>query len=399
MLSLSALKTCSFLEKQLARLKSAISEYDAEKIMQEVSRYDFPRICGEMRYDSPLIRCVKIDRNYECVDITSKISRFSYPPPEYVKSPGRVNISGFPVFYAANDVSTALLESNIHEGDEFYAGIWMIDAGTKMNAYPCIPYQQISKLSDLGDDKAKNLKSFIDLHNELKQLLDRYAYIFSIPHTTDAPDAQNLYIYYLSGAIGHSIINRPMYIKEGSMMTDAILYPSVKSDGKSYNLAINKYFVDKHMKLKYVVRGRLKNGKVSFSIDDVGFNENCSVIWKQMHKQIKGVHILNISDKNGIHKPLDNETIKYEGNIYTISMFEKFIFERLNCSNTPLKEIRFDKDENIDIVNPSWTDSWEGETTELLILDIGNTTEVQCAATIESFFSTDGVKSALSTTK
>ena len=382
---------CSYLESQIKRLRSVVTCAKAESIMQEVSNYEFPQINCDAFFN-PLVRCVKIDKEKGNPSSITQMTRFSFPPIQCVQEPGRMNIPGVPTFYAANDIKTSLLETNITEGDEFYAGVWSVDDNASMLSYPCIPYDLLCELSARGYVKAMVMKNCIDRFPCIRRMTDLIGKVFSIPHDEKSPFAENKYIYYLSGAIAHSILNQQKATKYRTYQTEAIVYPSVKMLGSTYNLAIRPDFVKQHMKLLYVVKGKLNEGEPTFSFDYVGFNENDTIIWKQMRKRVKGLNITKISYESGIRSPLPNETIRYEGKDYTIHMFEGYAYGQLNNQDPPLKEITTDKDDNIDITDTAWIRKWEEDTEQYLVHSLDNGAEVQMKATIESFFSTDGVE-------
>lgn len=380
---------CAFLEQQKDRLTAAKTCEEAEKIMQEVSDYPFHQMNINLLYDTPIVRCIKINKDEKCHQSITKIERFSYPPVDCVTEPGRMNIPNEPIFYAANDIETALLESSIKEGDEFYAGIWKVSDSTRMSLYPCIPYDTICKLSDSGDSKASEMKKRIDSHPCIRKMAELIGNIFSIPHGTDNPSAINNNIYYLSGAIAHSILNQQKITKDKIIyQTDAIIYPSVKESGRSFNLAIRPQFVDQHMKLLYVVKGKLKEGRLEFSFRYVGFNENGTVVWKQMHKDLKELKVTKIINNQGIHSPVSGENLHYKGFNFTISEFENFI--RIN-PDPQIKNHYYSKDHDIIIMNPNWIRKWEGCANEELVLSVNDVTKVQILANIDSSFTTEGV--------
>ena len=76
-------------------------------------------------------------------------------------------------------------------------------------------------------------------------------------------------------------------------------------------------------------------------------------------------------------------------------MFESYEYEQLKNQNSPLKVTKFDKEDNIDIMDPTWVRKWEENTEQLLVHSLDNGAEVQMKATIESYFSTDGVDSEM----
>lgn len=380
---------CTYLENQIERLRTVVSCTEAESIMREVCDYEFPQINCCARF-TPLIRCVKIGKENEEPSSITQMKRFSFPPTECVKKPGRMNIPEVPTFYAANDIKTSLLESEISEGDEFYAGIWAIDDNASMLSYPCIPYDKLFVLSARGDVNAMVMKNCIDRFPCIRKMTDLIGKVFSLPHIEKA-SAENMYIYYLSGAIAHSILNHPKVNENGIYQTDAIIYPSVKMFGSTYNLAIRPQYVEQHMKLLYVVKGKINEGRISFSFDYVGFNENDTIIWKQMYKEIKDLHVTKIEDRGGIHSPSANENIRYEGKNYTLSSFEDFACRNLNRPNSPLKLVKFQKDNDIDLTNPRWMQAWETDQDEYLLLSLEDETKIQVLATIKSFFSAEGV--------
>ncbi|MBP3213568.1 MAG: RES family NAD+ phosphorylase [Bacteroidaceae bacterium] len=385
---------CSYLESKIMRLRSVVTNAEAESLMNEVANYEFPQINCDAIF-TPLVRCIKIDKKKEKPSSITQMKRFSSPPTRCVKKPGRMNIPEVPTFYAADKIETSLVESDITEGDEFYIGIWSVDNRVSMLSYPCIPYDILRELSARGDVKAMEMKNCIDLFPCIRRMTDLIGKVFSIPHDEKSPFAENKYIYYLSGAIAHSILNQQKMTKNGIYQTDAIIYPSVKMLGSTYNLAIRPDFVKQHMKLLYVVKGKLNEGQITYSFDYLGFNENGTIIWKQMCKRIKELKITMIRNKSGIHSPHPNETIRFEGKNYTIPMFESYEYEQLKNQNSPLKVTKFDKEDNIDIMDLAWVRKWEEDTEQYLELSLGNGCEVQMKATINSYFSTDGVESEM----
>jgi hypothetical protein len=378
---------CSYLESQTMRLRSVVSCAEADDIMNEVSNHEFPQINCDA-FSGLLVRCVKIDKTKDNPSSITQMKRFSFPP--CVKKPGRMNIPGVPTFYAADRIETALIESDITEGDEFYAGIWAVKDNASMLSYPCIPYKILCELSANGDEKALKMKNSIDRFPCIRRMTDLIRKVFSIPHDEKSKFSENKYIYYLSGAIAHSILNKQKATMNGIYQTDAIIYPSVKMLGSTYNLAIRPDFVKQHMKLLYVVKGTLNEGHIYYSFDYVGFNENDTIIWKQIRKRIKELKITMINNGCGIHSPLPNETIRFDGKDYTIPMFESYAYGQLNNQNSPLKDIKSDRHE--DITDPTWVRKWEEDTEQYLVHSLDNGAEVQMKATIESFFSTDGVE-------
>lgn len=173
-----------------------------------------------------------------------------------------------------------------------------------MLSYPCIPYAKLSESSANGAVKALEMKNCIDRFPCIRRLTDLIGKVFSIPHDEKSSFAENKYIYYLSGAIAHSILNQQKATKDVIYQTEAILYPSVKMLGITYNLAIRPDFVKQHMKLLYVVKGKLNEGEPTFSFDYVGFNENDTIVWKQIRQRIKGLKVTKICNESGIHSPL-----------------------------------------------------------------------------------------------
>ena len=382
---------CTYLENQIERLRSVVSCTEAESIMREVSKYAFPQINCNTLF-THLVRCVKITNKEENPNSITQAKRFSFPPIRCVKKPGRMNITRVPTFYAANDIKTSLLETDIKEGDEFYAGIWAVNDNASMLSYPCIPYAKLCELSANGDVKALEMKNCIDRFPCIRRMTDLIGKVFSIPHDEKSPFAVNKHIYYLSGAIAHSILNQQKATKDVIYQTEAIIYPSVKMIGSTYNLAIRPDFVEQHMTLLYVVKGKLNEGEPTFSFDYVGFNENGTIIWKQMCQRIKRLEVTLISNENGIHSPLPNDNILFEGKNYTIPMFERYAYGQLNNLDSPLKKIKFDKNDNIDIMDPIWVRKWEEDTEQLLVHSLDDGAEIQMKATIESYFSSDGVE-------
>lgn len=73
-------------------------------------------------------------------------------------------------------------------------------------------------------------------------------------------------------------------------------------------------------------------------------------------------------------------------------MFESHIHRQMNNQDSLLKGIIFGKNDNIDIMDSTWVRKWEEDRKLYLVLACDNKTEVQMKATINSFFSTDGIE-------
>ncbi|MBP5771497.1 MAG: RES family NAD+ phosphorylase [Bacteroidaceae bacterium] len=159
----------SYLECQIERLRSVTSCNEAKSIMQDVSGYLFPQINCNTLF-THLVRCVKINKTNGDSDCITHAQRFSYPPS--VHEPGRMNTLDAPTFYAANDIKTSLLETDITEGDEFYAGIWAVKDNASMLSYPCVPYKILCELSANGDEKALEMKNCIDRFPCIRRMTD-----------------------------------------------------------------------------------------------------------------------------------------------------------------------------------------------------------------------------------
>lgn len=382
-------KQLELLKTFVNKLSSASSENEAMKVMHEVLNKDYAIYFFQYFLDSLLIRCNKINSQKENVGCITNINRFSYPPKDKVLSPQRMNIINDSVFYGATDVKTALLETEIKEGDEFFVSVWAMKDETKMSIFPSIHYDIIHKLADNSEECIKELLNNSSVHS----VYEKYADIFSIPHA-DSEDAKNInkYIYYLTGALAYKIINQKFRIDGLLMQVDAIMYPSVKNTRQSYNFAIRPEFVEEHMNLQYVVKAVLNKGRIRFSFKYIGIGQGKQIIWKQMHKIVKEIHVTEIKDINGIHSPFPNEIIRHNNNLYTVSEFEQFVKEQFNLENSILKEISFEKDNNINITNSHWIEDWEKDSVEYFVLGSGTSHEIHLFATIQSFLDDNGVK-------
>lgn len=177
----------------------------------------------------------------------------------------------------------------------------------------------------------------------------------------------------------------------GTYQLDAIMYPSVQTCEKSYNLAIRPEFVTKHIKLMHVVKAKLKEGRVHYDFNYIGFNENGNIVWKRMHKQLTKLQVVRIENYGNIHTPTQDETILYEGIEHSIPHFEKLAFERLNRPDSPLKGLQFPNDKYLDATNPACIRNWEGSLTDLLFLETDDNTRVHAEVEIKFFYSIGGV--------
>lgn len=382
-------KQLKLLNEFVDKLSSASSEDEAMKVMDEVLNKAVAIYLCQLFIDCQLIRCSKINPQKEEAKSITNNNRFSYPPKDQVHKPQRMNIINDSIFYGATDVKTALLETEIKEGDEFYVSVWAMKDEAKMNIFPSVHYDIIHKLA--GSDEGQ-LKKLLD-NPYVYSVFEKYADIFSIPHIENE-DAKNInkYIYFLSGALAYKIFNQKLSINGSFMRVDAIMYPSVKNITESFNFAIRPEFVEAHMNLQYVVKAVLNKGRILVTFKYVGIGEGKQIIWKQMHKIVKEVHVTKIKDINGIHTPFPNEVVRYNNNLYSIPEFEQFVKEQFNQENSVLKKIPFEKDNNIDITNSHWIVNWENDSEESFIMCSDTSAEIQLSATIQSFLDDNGVK-------
>ena len=211
------------------------------------------------------------------------IETFSYMPLRYNSlippkpARGRMNLTGQSIFYASSLPQTNFKEikKDIKEGDEVYLSKWELKPDSVMNTYSVVISNKISETAN-SDIEVCITDPYI-----VNGPIGEYLRYFSDTLLKNEDDEDKKYL--LTSLISHHIFNiNGQYKKENELFPlhyDAIAYPSVQSKNGEYNWAIKPNFVDKHILLKYVVKGVLKADLQSVDFGSIGFNHNNKILW------------------------------------------------------------------------------------------------------------------------
>ncbi len=198
----------------------------------------------------------------EIMDIHS-INEYSYPPKELAKK-NRANLPGYPVFYASNNLSTALLETirNNHpetKERKYCVSVWTLKESKGLIITPFLygniqdeDYEMLSET--ILRHKLPEVLKNTDYRNDIESFQKVINY-FSDSFIND--DEKN---YSIASFIGHSHIYMP-----NKLRTDILIYPSIQANKKNVNFAINPITVDTHMEMKYLL---------ILQADSISLNEN-----------------------------------------------------------------------------------------------------------------------------
>lgn len=209
----------------------------------------------------------------------------SYPPPSITKF-GRCNFPKFPVFYGSNNALTALIE--VIRKENFLGKRYCISSWKINNPDEGLIFENFLQ-SDLHPDnyfgvlaKAKVNKigepfkiSSVKISKTQKNGIAEFMKFLDTQFINDNN-------YSFSAALAH----RQIYANH-NYNTDILLYPSVQSEMKGVNLAINPNFVDNHLHLQccYIVEVNsydIKTGIFSITFLEYGDVIKNQFFWKKL---------------------------------------------------------------------------------------------------------------------
>nr|WP_314896923.1 hypothetical protein [uncultured Flavobacterium sp.] len=182
------------------------------------------------------------------------INKLKYPPNGALTN-GRANLAGEKILYGTDNIITALKEARAKEKDLITISTW------KLKTNKAITFTPIFKNFPLRSNVI-NI-DFFKLHLEYKKKLEEYDVenqkkidIF-IQFLTDCftkqVDDNNHFDYYLSAHYANRLFN---FLDDGKI--DAILYPSVKEDLMTTNVAMKHTCFDDNYELIKVEEKRVR---------------------------------------------------------------------------------------------------------------------------------------------
>ena len=190
---------------------------------------------------------------------------------------GRANYEGQSIFYASEHMRTNFKEiskdSNI--GDEAYMAKWRIKPNSNLHMCRTVPAGGISTANDPNGTFSITDPSIVN--GELGLYLKRLGYIMM----SDEEVGKYLGSSFIANCIYS--INAPAKddaANDTGFHYDGIAYPSVAAGGmEEVNIALKPEFVDKHLELECVIKGRLTPDMRSVNYEKIGINEGGRVVW------------------------------------------------------------------------------------------------------------------------
>lgn len=190
---------------------------------------------------------------------------------------GRANYEGQSIFYASEHIKTNFKEiskdSNI--GDEAYMAKWRIKPNSNLHLCRTVPAWGISTANDSNGTFSIADPSIVN--GELGLYLKRLGYIMM----SDEEVGKYLGSSFIANCIYS--ISVPTKDNDGNdtgFHYDGIAYPSVAAGGtEEVNIALKPEFVDKHLELECVIKGRLAPDMRSVKYEKIGINEGGRIVW------------------------------------------------------------------------------------------------------------------------
>lgn len=211
-----------------------------------------------------------------------KIDQLIYPP-NGAKKYGRANIIGDKILYGTDDIPTALMEARVKENDLVTISNWKL----KTNHSLCIT--PIFKNFPIRSDVI-NI-DFFDLHRlywdtinklfnpEERVIVDKFVQFLADCFTKEV-DENDHFDYFLSSFYANRLFN---FLDNG--LIEAILYPSMRNDLITTNIAMKHNVFDNNYELEKVEE------KIVIG-PPFGINNFCELKLIAYSKKIKGNEII-----------------------------------------------------------------------------------------------------------
>lgn len=234
------------------------------------------------------LELLKLDR--------TKVSSFSYPPKE-IASQQRFNIKGFPVFYGASSLDTAIEEKlqGLKNGEIIYLSEWQLKKGIKMTYIMWFfGYKYDNAFKDLVDSLEQKMDKLFDIYSEDKR--EALKYLLTRLTTLSLKEPFN----NITSALGHYYLYRSAEVIRPSI--GFLAYPSRKKRRDGYNFAINPKLVqDGSLVCTSLKRIVLKNHSLdgsAISINEIGVLDGEKIKWKKFSYRLESATFLDKDSSN-----------------------------------------------------------------------------------------------------
>ena len=222
------------------------------------------------------------------VDSFTNISLFSehsYPPINLTGF-NRCNFPNSPVFYCSNNPMTALMEvvrNTNYQKRKFCVSKWELIDSEKEFAFQTFLQTELHKDNNFGVLKDIEIEQ-LDQPFEHKLNQDKKAGLMEY-----LKYLHSAFINDKSFALSASIAHRTMNAKH-NLATDILMYPSIQTQYKGVNMAINPNFVDNMMRIQRFYIVELENynidtGKFNITISKYGDINKNIVFWKNLNEE------------------------------------------------------------------------------------------------------------------
>ena len=197
-------------------------------------------------------------REFDNFQNVSLIREHSYPPLNSSKM-GRCNFPRYPVFYCSNDGMTALLEVARNYGNfnkRFCISKWELTGNEEeliFQSFLQVPMPPENHFNTLKEDLRKRINEPFEkrlnegLDEDRKKGLLEYLSFLDNSFITDDN-------YSLSASLAH----RALYTNH-NYRADILMYPSVQTNFKGVNMALNPNFVENNLRMTRLYEVALEN--------------------------------------------------------------------------------------------------------------------------------------------
>lgn len=192
------------------------------------------------------------------------VNELKHPPKQYVTGYQRCNEPSNPIFYAATNRKSAILETDVNVDDIIYISQWRVSEDFACNSLLLIENNDFTY-----PEHQYQLNTFIET-------------VFTHPvHSTFSNK------YKITAAIADKLMNNysksdDIYkiSKKGSV---GLIYPSVKNIGKSYNIALKPHIANNKLHLMHIIEAKVlevrgKNVKLEILDNSYSFS-NSLINW------------------------------------------------------------------------------------------------------------------------
>jgi len=214
------------------------------------------------------------------------VREHSYPP-IHLTGMGRCNFPKYPVFYCSNDAMTALIEVvrnnggsekkyclskwEVHPTDQEFVFESFLQSDLPDENYFKVFKKEIRERINEPFEKRSKKK----LDPERKDGLIEYLTFLDKSFINDNN-------YSLSASLAH----RSLYA-DHNFRTDILMYPSVQTQFKGVNMALNPNFVENNLKLKRLYEVTIENynpdkGEVKMTLHQYAEVEKNVMMWKKI---------------------------------------------------------------------------------------------------------------------